>query len=314
MTYTATSFSLTYTVGDEVHLLSGYDATSGINFQYLGDAGWGLPAIERITNRGALQNGDTDIDNRFDARTITLGFFVECYNPIDHLRYREAISNIFIVSNQRGTLTVTYSSTTAGITTSTSRALDVFVSGGVDFGSADYQDYNLDFTVKLRSDTGVWRDTTQNTVLISQDVSGTPTPIPLLIPWTLGGAGINKSTNVTNAGQVAVYPIITIIAGTAGIANLSIVNANSGKAIVFPVLNANTTYIIDLTYGKKTIVDGSGTNCISLLSTAQSSLATWCLLPRQVVPGGINTITCSSGATGTDASVTIAYYKNYLGI
>jgi hypothetical protein len=178
----------------------------------------------------------------------------------------------------------------------------------------DYQDYNLDFTVKLRSDTGVWRDTTQQTVLISQDVSGTPTPIPLLIPWTLGGAGINKSTNVTNAGQVAVYPIITIIAGTAGIANLSILNANSGKAIVLPTLSANTTYIIDLTYGKKTIVDGSGTNCISLLSTAQSSLATWCLLPRQVVPGGVNTITCSSGATGTDASVTIAYYKNYLGI
>ena len=314
MTYSATSFTLTYAVNGETHLLSGYDATSGITFNYIGDRGWGLPAISRITNRGALQNGDTDIDNRFDARTVTLGLFVECDNAIDHLRYREAIGNIFIVSNQRGTLTVTYSSTTAGITTSSSRSLDVFVSGGIDFGSMSYDDFNLDFTVELRSDTGVWYDTTQQVVLISQQIAGTPTPIPLLIPWTLGGGGLNKTTNVTNSGQVAVYPLITIIAGDIGITNLVILNASSGKAIVFPTLSANTTYIIDLAYGKKTIVDGSGTNAISLLSTAQSSLATWCLLPRQVVAGGINSITCSSDVTGTNASVTISYYANYLSI
>jgi hypothetical protein len=314
MTYDSTSFSLTYTVGGETHLLSGYDATSGIDFEYLGDAGWGLPAIERITNRGALQNGDTDIDNRFDARTVTLGFFVECNNPIDHLRYREAISNVFIVSNQRGTLTVTYSSTTAGITTSTSRALDVFVSGGIDFGGMDYQDYNLDFTVKLRSDTGVWRDTTQNVVLISQEIAGTPTPIPLLIPWTLGGAGLNKTTTVNNVGQTAVYPVITIQSGSVGITNLSIINSSTGKQLVFPILNANTTYVIDLGYGKKTIISTSGTNAISLLSASQSNLATWGLVPRQVVLNGANAITCNSSSASTDSSISIAYYTNYLSI
>lgn len=314
MSYDATAFSLTYTVNGETHLLSGYDATSGITFNYIGDRGWGLPSISRITNRGALQNGDTDIDNRFDARAVTLGLFVECENAIDHLRYREIIGNIFIVSNQMGVLTVTYSSTTAGITTTSSRSLNCYVSGGIDFGSMSYTDFNLDFTVELRSDTAVWYDTTQNVVLISQQIAGTPTPIPLLIPWTLGGGGLNKSTNVTNFGQVAVYPIITINAGDSGITNLAIVNTSSGKAIVFPTLYANTTYIIDLTYGKKTVVDGSGTNSISLLSTAQSSLATWCLLPRQVVSGGVNVITCSSGVTGTNASVTISYYANYLSI
>jgi len=262
MTYDSTSFSLTYTVNGEVHLLSGYDATSGLTFNYLGDGGWGLPSIERITNRGALQNGDSDIDNRFDARTVTLGLVVECDNNTDHLRYRELIGNIFIVSNQRGTLTVAYSSTIGGVTTSSSRSLDCFVSGGVDFGGTSYTDYNINFTVRLRSDNGVWYDTTQNVVLISQDISGTPTPIPLLIPWTLGGAGLNKDTAIVNTGQVATYPIITIIAGDTGITNLSIYNAVTGKNIAFPVLYANTTYTIDLSYGKKTIIDSNGTNAI----------------------------------------------------
>lgn len=307
MTYDSTNFLLTYTAGGVTYTLNGYDATTGLTILYGGDSGWGMPAIQAIIDRGALQNGDTPIDYRYDARTISLNLFVEAYNYVDHLRVREKLSNIFRVSNTEGTLTITYSTTVGIATTTYSRSLDVLVRGGLQFGSFEYNDYNVDATVELRASDPMWYDPNIVTVQATQTVSGTPTPIPFLIPTTFGGTSISQVTSLAYTGTVIEYPKFTITAGTpSDISNLYIVNVTTNKSLLFTTLYAGRTYTIDLTYGNKTIIDDLGVNRIGLLGSG-SSLATWAIDPSY----GTNILAISSSVSNTNTTISMQYYIRY---
>lgn len=308
MTYSATSFTLTYTVQGVTYTLSGYDATTGITFNFTGRDGWGLPSISRITKRGTQQNGDTNVDYRIDARTLSVYLFIECNNLVDYLRTCEVLGQIFRIGNDPGVLTASYTYTIAGTTTSYSRSIECYVDGGLDLGEQDYQDYNVATSVTFRASDPMWYDTTPVIVSISQSVTGTATPIPTLIPMTMGGASLNKTTNITYTGSAVEYPIITIVAGSNDLLGLNITNASTGKSLIFSTLSAERTYTIDLSYGKKTIVNDLGFNCIGLLSTS-SNLNTWAIDPN--VSGGINIIAVSSSTANVGSVLTLTFYSRY---
>lgn len=313
MTYSSTNFLLTYTVNGTTYTLNGYDSTTGLTILFGGDAGWGLPPIQSIVERGALQNGDTPVDYRFDSRTISINLFVEAYNYADHLIIREKLSRIFGVSNTEGTLNVEYSYTTdpppgiSPITFMFQRSIDVLVRGGLQFGSFDYQDYNVDATVELRASDPMWYDPNAITIVASQVVVGTPTPIPTLIPTTFGGDSVNSVSTITYNGTVLEYPKFTITVGSGGaIDDLNILNQTTGKKLSFPILYADRTYTVDLTYGYKTIVNDLGENSVGLLST-DSNLATWAIDPTF----GDNVLSITSSSSNNDSQVEMTYYIRY---
>lgn len=311
MTYSATTFSLTYTSNGVTYTLNDFDATTGLTFHYGGDGGWGLPSITSLTQRGALQNGDTNIDYRFEPRAISLNLFIEAENYVDHLRIRELLSKVFTVSNTASVLTVTYSSTTAGLTTSYSRSIEVFVRSGLDYGSIDYRDYNVNVTVGLRASNPIWYNTTPISVNVSQAIRGTPTPIPFLIPTTFGGLSLSDTTNITYTGTTIEYPLFTVVVGSTDITGLLIYNASTGKILSFPTLYAGRTYFIDLTYGYKTVTNDLGANAINLLSTS-SNLATWALDPTTT--NGINTVVISATSANSASLITMTYYLRYIAV
>lgn len=306
MSYDSTGFTITYTTAGVTYNLDGYDPTTGLTIRFGGDAGWGMPTIEHIAERGALQNGETPIDFRLLPRTVNLNLLVQTDNYVDYLQARQKLGTIFGVSNTKGTLTVTYSATVGASTTTYSRSLDVLVRGGLNYGRFDYQDYYLDVTVELRASDPMWYDPAEASVISTQVVTGTPTPIPTLIPTTFGGSSISQITNITYAGTAVEYPKFTIVVGPTGITDLSILNQTTGKVLTFPMLFANRTYIVDLTYGYKTIVNDLGVNCIGLLSSA-SNLATWAIDPSL----GVNTIQVTSSTANSGTSVTLEYYNRY---
>jgi hypothetical protein len=311
MTYESTSFSITYTVNGVTYNLDGYDATTGLNFNALGDSGWGIPTISSITTRGALQNGDTPVDFRIDPRSLSVTLLVEAFNYVDHLRIREKISQIFKVSNNLGTLNVTYSSTQGGVTATYSRSIDVLVRDGLNFGSIDYQDYNVLVTVGFRASDPAWYDGTPLSINVSQAIQGTTTPIPFLVPMTMGGVALNQTSTVVYTGTVIEYPTFTIMVGDTDITGLYIINQSTSKTLYFPTLYAGRTYTIDLTYGNKTVVNDLGANSIGLLSTS-SNLATWSIDPNTT--GGTNVIVISSAGANASSVITMNYYVRYLAV
>jgi len=311
MIYESTTFSLTYTVNGTTYNLSGLDTNTGITFNYTGRSGFGLPPISRIVKQGLQQNGDTNVDYRIDARTLSVSLFVECNNYVDYLRTCEKMGLIFRVGNSVGVLNVLYTSTTGGVTTSYSRSIKCYVSAGLDLSEVEYENFNIDTSITLRASDPMWYDTTPVVVSISQSITGTATPIPFLVPMTMGGASLNKSTDITYVGSAIEYPIITIVAGSSNLTGLNITNLSTGKTLQFSTLTANRTYTVDLSYGMKTITDDLGFNCIGLMS-ASSNLNTWGIDPN--TSGGINTISVSSSTANIASVLTLTFYNRYTSI
>lgn len=298
------AYSITYSVGGTTYNLNSYDPTTGLTMGYLGDLGFGLAPMHRITQRGPLQHGDTDVDFRLDPRILQIPLFIDALDIDTHYAIRGKLLQIFAPSNVLGTLTVT--------TTAFSRSIDCYVLGGLSMDIDPKSGYGVRAVVQLRAPDPTWYDTTPLVLTLTPSVAGTAFAIPMAIPLTLGTSSINSTTTVTYAGTWLSYPIITAVGPITG---LSITNNSTGQVISLGLLSiaAGTTYTFDLRYGYKTVKTDTGVNKIADV-TAASNLATWAIVPSPVASAGVNTITVTSSSSSSPASVSIIYYTRYVGI
>jgi len=291
------SYAITYTVGATLFNLDGYDAASGLTFNYLGDQGFGLAPLHRITQRGPMQQGDTDVDFRLDPRVLQLPLYVDTTTIDAYYAARGRLLSVFSPSNTVGTITVT--------TTAWTRSIDVKVLGGLSFDTDPKVGYGLRTVVQLRADDPTWYDAVAQTIIGAAGIAGTPTAYPVVYPRTYGTANINATTTFVNNGTWLSYPIITAIGPITG---LVITNNTTGQVITTSgSISAGRTYTYDLRYGKKTVYDDLGNNQIATVA-ASSNLATWAIV------SGINSITIAATSSSSPASVQIVYYVRYVGI
>lgn len=297
-------YSLTYSIAGTTYTLNGYDAATGHTISYMGDQGFGLAPMHRITQRGPLQHGDTDVDFRLDPRVLQLPLFIDAASITDHYAIRNDLLSIFSPSNVMGTLTVT--------TDSYTRAIDCYVLGGMTYDIDAKTGYAVRTVVQLRAPDPTWYDPAAQVVTLTPSIAGTAFAIPLAIPLTMGTASINTTTTIDYAGTWLSYPIITAVGPITG---LTITNNTTGQVISLGsvAIGAGTTYTIDLRYGYKTVKTDTGVNKIADI-TAASNLATWAIVASPSAIGGVNSITISSSSSLSPAAVTLTYYTRYVGI
>lgn len=198
------AYSITYTTGGITYNLNGTNATlGGLRLRYLGDQGFGLAPLHRITQRGPLQHGDTDLDFRLDPRILQLPLVVEASTLEAGYTAREALMKIFSPSSGGGVLRIT--------TDTYDRAIQCKTLGGLDFNVEPGSGYHIRTIIQLRASDPTWYDPTPITNVATPSVNGTPTPVPLLIPWTVGTSSINATISITNAGTWQSYPVITAV-------------------------------------------------------------------------------------------------------
>jgi len=320
MTYTATTFGITYTVRNKTYTLDGYDATTGLTINMVNMSGWGLPAITPIVNRGAQQDGDTQVGYRLDARTFTLSLFVDNDNYFDYLRCRETLASMFAPSMSKGTIALTYTATNGGITQTIRRSIDGYIVGGLSFDDDVSNGWFVLANVQFRADDPTFYDPTPNSVTATATITGDATPIPKTYPVPYGSDVINQQTVVNYSGSYSTYPIITINTGLHGFTSMTITNLTTGKSLSFANLDANNIYTVDLRYGFKTIVDQNGNNAFEKV-VAGSNLASFNIADSRTVNDGINVIYVdailgnpSIPTVGSGESVVISYFNRYSGI
>lgn len=291
------TYTITYTIGTTTFNLSGYDATSGYTYLYQGDQGFGLAPMHRITQRGPMQHGDSDVDFRLDPRIMQLPLFAPASSVDEYYGARGRLLSVFSPSNNVGTLTVT--------TSAWSRSINVRVLGGMSFDTDPQVGYALKAVVQLRADDPTWYDATPSTVNGSSGIAGTPTAYPVVYPRTYGTANINATTLLSYDGTWQSYPVITAIGPITG---LVITNNTTGQVITTSgSIAAGRTYTYDLRYGKKTVYDDLGNNQIATIA-ASSNLATWAIVP------GSNSISITASSSSAPAAVAITYYTRFVGI
>ena len=164
----------------------------------------------------------------------------------------------------------------------------------------------------MRADDPTWYNPTQTTIAGTSAIVGTPTPIPRVYPVTYGASGtINVNTSVTYSGTWNAYPNIVAVGP---LNSLIIQNTSTGDIITLTAnIAAATTYIFDLRYGFKTVVDQLGANVLANIS-ATSNLATFNLAPMPQVVGGINNISITATGGTSASSVTLTYNDRFIGV
>ena len=291
------SYAITYTVGASTINLNGYDAVTGFTFGYQGDQGFGLAPMHRITQRGPMQHGDSDVDFRLDPRIIQIPLFVATTSVDDYYTARGRLLSVFSPSNTVGTINVT--------TTNWSRSINVKVLGGMTFDTDPKIGYELRAVVQLRADDSTWYDATPHVIAGSAGIAGTATAYPVIYPRTYGTANINASIAYTYDGTWLAYPVITALGPITG---LVITNNTTGQVITTTgSIAAGRTYTYDLRYGKKTVYDDLGNNQIATVA-ASSNLATWAIIV------GTNSISIAASASASPAAVAITYNTRFSGI
>lgn len=282
MTVTDT-YTITYRARGITYTLNGADATTGLTIQYLGDQGFGLAPLHRITTRGPLQDGDSDIDFRLDPRVMQLPLMVANASATpryQHYEIREKLLQIFRPGDD-ASIAVTR---TDGTTTK-QRRINVRVLGGLSF-DVDPNGFHVRTVVQLRADDPTWYDpANQQAVYLNANINGTQT--------------------ITTTGNWNIYPYSISINGA--ITNPKITNNTTGQFIEFTgTIGAGTFYVINLSYGAKTVVDNLGANQISKVTPA-SNLATWSLVPG-------NNVIAITGTAVSNAQATFNFNDRFTGI
>ncbi|CAB4128657.1 Siphovirus-type tail component [uncultured Caudovirales phage] len=298
-------YTLTYSIQGTTYTLNGYDVVSGLKFNYLGDLGFGMAPLHRITQRGPLQQGDSDVDFRLDPRVLQLPFIFTANTMAEHYVIRDKVLAIFSPSNVIGTLTITRPD-------GTQRAIATKILGGLSLDVDAKSGYSVKTIVQMRADDPTWYNPTQTTIAGTSAIVGTPTPIPRLYPVTYGASGtINVNTSVTYSGTWNAYPNIVAVGP---LNSLIIQNTSTGDIITLTAnIAAGTTYIFDLRYGFKTVVDQLGANVLANIS-ATSNLATFNLAPMPQVVGGINNISITATGGTSSSNVTLTYNDRFIGV
>ena len=298
-------YTLTYSIQGTTYTLNGYDVVSGLTFNYLGDLGFGMAPLHRITQRGPLQQGDSDVDFRLDPRVLQLPFIFTANTMAEHYAIRDKVLAIFSPSNVIGTLTITRPD-------GTQRAIATKILGGLSLDVDSKSGYGVKTIVQMRADDPTWYNPTQTTIAGTSAIVGTPTPIPRVYPVTYGASGtINVNTSVTYSGTWNAYPNIVAVGP---LNSLIIQNTSTGDIITLTAnIAAGTTYIFDLRYGFKTVVDQLGANVLANIS-ATSNLATFNLAPMPQVVGGINNISITATGGTSASSVTLTYNDRFIGV
>jgi len=291
------AYSITYTTAGTTYNLNGVNASLGVTIRYLGDQGFGLAPMHRITQRGPLQQGDSDIDFRLDPRILQLPLVVQASTLSASYTAREALTKIFTPANGSGVLRIQ--------DTGYDRAINCVTLGGLDFNVDAVQGWHVRTVVQLRASDPTWYDPTPISVGSTPSISGTMTPVPLLIPWTVGASAIDTTFTIVNAGTWKAFPVITAVGPITG---LIITNVTTGDKIqISGVIQTGETWTIDLGYGKKTVTTSTGINKISTV-TADSSLGTFS------IERGSNVVNVGGTQTTATSTVSIVYYTRYIGV
>lgn len=298
MTYSDHILTYSYITGGVTYTLNGTNTittrlgSESFTFSYLGDQGFGLAPLHRITTRGPLQHGDSDIDFRLDPRILQIPLLIKNESAgapkARHYSIREALLNIFN-PNSSGVLRVRIGTTDGTTATVIDYQINVKVLGGLTF-DVDPTSYNVRTVVQLRADDPTWYDAT----------------LPAGVVRTYNDANVGGTQIFVIPGNWPTFPIIRV---NGPMKDTNITNNTTGQRIeIGGTIAAGAWYEIDLSYGKKTVVDNFGANRISDVS-ASSNLATWSLVP------GSNTIAITSTiATAASSDIRFTYFPRYTGI
>lgn len=283
-----------------------YDLNYGDPAHYEADDGLGMPDLRRLEERGPMQHGSSDRGYRLEPRYASYIFGVSGWTKAELWDKRQALLRIFRPSRP---IIMKHVLDNGDV-----RYLDCLFSGGMKMPSADRRGLIFQkLAVTLKADDPTYYDPEGESLTFALGGGGDAWEFPWEIPWGVGASTIDATTDLEYEGDVATYP--TIIRITGPVDDPILTNLSTGEKLDFTgaSITGGNYYDIDLRYGFKTIVDSTGADVLSDL-TSDSDLATFHLAADDEVPDGINTLRFQGDVVTESTKVEISYLNRYSGI
>lgn len=285
-----------------------YRLSDSLPFDVVAIDGIDLAPVTPITEQGPLQDGDSDIDIRLQARTIQM--VLQAVNraaPYDNESNRELFNKIFSPSRQLGKLRLTYDN---------GKQYEIIArclgNAGIKRGLAE--DMLLRAGVVLRCPSPLWYNPSGYTVGFGIAGGGGIFAVPTPVPTPMGASILNQTILISYLGTFKAYPIITVIGP---ITDLVIRNLATTYKIDFTgfTIPAAHYYTIDLRYGRKFIYkDGVTTDIRTGETTSDSQLATWAIEADPIAPNGANSIQVTGTTITSATQIYVNYFDYFAGI
>ncbi len=281
-----------------------YNLSDAINFGWLDYDAFGLPPIQNITEQGPMQHGVTWLDFRMGPRLVPFTLDVQATGVASQYAARASLLDIF-APGMPIKLQLQYD-------TGNVRQLDCYINGGLSFGRAQEQGFQMVIPVELIAPDPCWYDPTPGYIGFSLGGGLDSYAVPMVVPHVVGASTIVTNQTLNYPGNWLSYPTITI---TGPITSPVITNSSTSEKLDFTgtTIAAGHYYTIDTRYSYKLVTDDAGTNQNAKLTT-DSNLATFHIERRLA---GETTHANSIKVTGTAANaasrVDISYYNRYTG-
>lgn len=291
-------------VGGTTYALSG-----GNPFYRVQATGLGIGPIRRLVERGPFQDGSSDIGYRLDDRFLNLVLFFQAANDAQADGYRDLAVEIF--APQRAVPVQIQVTRDDGAV----RRIDAYAEGVLDLPDTFDRERvgpSQRIAVPLRCPDPIWYDPTPHVVYVEAQLGGVAGfRVPVEIPWEQEpGTSIGGVEPVAYAGNYREFPVITVGGPALGV---TLTNLTTGEALDMTAgtIDVGDTRVVDLRYGRKTIVDSAGASRLYELSPA-SDLGTWHFAPAPTAPGGINEVEIGLSGGSAATYVSLTYYDRYI--
>ena len=272
----------------------------------LGHDGLGMSPLHRLSERGPLQNGDTDRGFRLDPRVVLLTLGIHGSDMDDLYAKRSTLTDIFKPRTVAGKLRFERGTTV--------RDLDCHLieGDGLRFSDNDRQYLWQRCVVALKASDPTWYDPAGASSLFNLGAGSDTLEVPMTIPMTVGVSTLDTSKTIVYPGTAKVFPRIRI---TGPVTNCIITHQQMDWKLDFTgtTIGSGEYFDIDLRYGRKTVIDQAGANQISTL-TNDSDLAEYSLLPDPDVGGGNNTIGVTGASIDPSTEISLTYFVRYIGL
>lgn len=282
--------------------------------------GWGIPAVGKATTRGPFQHGSTPLTLRVPTRKVTMTIHNRSCDRNAYWASRTGL--IEAIRYNRGGL----DSPTPGHlrwyrSDGQIRQLDVILASGPDFTPLrpDWAEFSFQDVLVFEADNPIiYRPTKYNQTFFGFQC--TPR-VQLQFPFTFNYGNIVFTGSLCNSvtdiavnylGNWMEFPTITV---TGPGRDFTIAHQELGWLLKLQdyVIASGEVVTFDLTYGRKTIFNNSGTSLLRYLSS-DSEIGLFSIQPDPIASNGVNDFSVSVNDGTTATSVVFGYYDRYIGI
>lgn len=282
-----------------------YNLSDNQDYLLTGIDGIAAAPVVRISERGPMQHGESDLGYRLQPRTIALALVAKGGDDAAWFARRNALMTIFRSSDSPLKLRITNGDMV--------RQIDCYLNGTMEMTpeiglSPGWQRVGIE----LIAPDPTWYDPDGESVAFALGGGGL-LAVPLAVPMQVGASTVDQTIAIQYDGTWDAWPIITL---RGPMTNPVITNETTGDKLDFTgiTIGAGVDYVIDCRYGYKTVTRSSdGANRVQDL-TADSNLATFRIGAHPKPLNGTNSIRLQASGLITASYVYIQFNPRYVGV